>query len=154
MNGRSSVAVPEMTDFRTAITAAPASLARIFLRPYPWEASGMTSQLVIENAFIVFLFVWYCRQCLGAIRMPSNAPHLVFLLVFTAEVVFLLTSIPNLGLLSRQRAMLVPFAFALLFSVKLPPSPPPNFGHRAVPDGAYSSPRQPSLKQEPVRGPR
>jgi hypothetical protein len=100
-----------------ALAEYPADLLRLLVRPFPWEAHNFNSALAsAEN-----LFIMICLLALGfGIRSSTlrRSPYLVFSLLAALALAVILAPLPNLGLLSRQRAQLLPFFFAFLFGAQ------------------------------------
>ena len=116
--GGSSVAVPGISSPTAFLRYLPEILVRIFLRPFPWEAHNLNSLLAaLENVFLMYFLIRHWRTVLPAVKLASRDPYLLFCLVYSGQLILMLSSIPNFGLLSRQRAMLLPFFFAVLLAV-------------------------------------
>jgi len=115
--GGSAVEVPAITSPSAFVRSLPEVLVRIFLRPFPWEAHNFNSMLAaLENLFLLYFLVRYWRGLPSAVRLAGRQPYLTFCLVYSGLLILMLSSIPNLGLLSRQRAMLLPFFFGTLLA--------------------------------------
>ena len=108
--------LPLQSSLASLATYAPAAAVGVFVRPWPWEGSGLRWRVVgLENAALLVLFVgaawrWWRRG--HSVRLPPLAAALL-LVVAVVAVLFGLTT-PNLGTLHRYRAVLLPFALFLL----------------------------------------
>ena len=92
----------------SVVLNAPWALFSGLLRPFIWEASGMTAFMAaLENLMIVVLLV----SALGGYKKHNPHQLLFFsLLVYVAMLcVFLALSTPNFGTLSRYRVGFLPF---------------------------------------------
>jgi hypothetical protein len=116
MMGDSVVDIRPIDSVSSLFLAIPEGLVRVFLRPFPWEAYNPTSALAaIENVGIAIFLIVNRRRLFANIKRIWSNPIIAFATVYCILVFVWLLPIPNLGLLSRQRAMLLPYAL-LLFS--------------------------------------
>jgi hypothetical protein len=86
----------------------------VLLRPFPWEADD-PQNLVAAAETTVWLGVFWVRRRafvsnLAAIRRD---PVLGLCLAYSVAVIFALTAISNLGIIARQRVMMLPFLWML-----------------------------------------
>jgi len=102
----------------SVILNSPWALISGLIRPFVWEAAGMTSILAsLENMVILMLFV----SSLAGIRRTGSHRMLLFSIwVYVALLcIFLALSTPNLGTLSRYRVGFLPF-FIFVISYRNP----------------------------------
>ena len=92
---------------------SPWALFSGLLRPFVWEASGMTAMLAsLENLVIAILLL----SALTGFRMKSPHRLLLFstIMYITLLCIFLSLSTPNLGTLSRYRVGFLPFLIFMI----------------------------------------
>jgi hypothetical protein len=115
--GGSAVDTPEISSPLQLAMFFPLGVVRVLFRPFPWEAHNINAALsALENLFILFFTLRRARflpRLLGGIR---TRPFACFCLVLSLELLLILGPLPNLGLLSRERAQLLPFFFALMLT--------------------------------------
>lgn len=110
--GGSTVEVDVAPGISGTLRALPRGIIRVLLQPFPWEAKNVNAALAAaENIFIFSILVSHAGRIRAMLRGVSREPYIRFSLVMTGAVLIMLCLIPNLGLLSRQRAQLLPFLF-------------------------------------------
>ena len=100
-------------SWASVIVNSPWALFSGLLRPFVWEASGMTALLAsLENLVIAILLI----SALSGFKMKS--PHRLLLLSTIMYIallcIFLALSTPNLGTLSRYRVGFLPFLIFII----------------------------------------
>lgn len=94
---------------------APTAIVTVLFRPFIFEAGNLQSIAVAaESTFLLLLTIIRFRWVWSAIRGARRMPYLAFALVFAGLFVFGFSAIANFGLLTRQRAQLLPLLFVLL----------------------------------------
>ena len=103
-------------------TGLPIALATVNLRPFPWESGGaLPAVAALEGVFLVALIVRRRSQIWqGLTTWRSNGMVITALLTWFSFSV-ILASLPNFGLLARQRTQVLPFLFMLLCMVRRSP---------------------------------
>lgn len=97
------------------ITTFPEAIVRILFRPFPWEANNFNALLgALENVFIGFLMIRRIKSLRRIAGSIISDKYLLFCVLVVLLMIMVLAPIPNLGLLSRLRAQLMPFLFAAL----------------------------------------
>jgi ABC-type molybdate transport system permease subunit len=91
----------------------------VLFEPFPWEINNFNSGLAAgENLFIL----WFVLSRAGRLRRLFHGivrkPYLLFSIVFGCLLLIMFSFLPNLGLLSRERAQLLPFVFAPLVAAE------------------------------------
>jgi len=116
------------------------ALLTVLFRPFPGEAGG--AGLIASGEGLLFLGVVVAS--LGRLsRIPVQvlrAPYVMLALVYLLAFAYAFSAIENFGILARQRAQLLPFAFVLLALPKRP-------GH----DAHGRRPRAEPATAEPAR---
>lgn len=104
------------------VTMAPFLL----FRPFPWEVHNLQAAVAAAEALVLLVVSFRLRRRLLSLVLHAREnPFVLFSLLYGA--MFLITfsgSLTNLGLLARQRVMVLPF-FLMLLCVPAPPGDPP-----------------------------
>lgn len=117
--GNSDVEVQAAPGVAGTLRAFPRGIIRVMFQPFPWEVNGFNSALAAaENIFLLWYIVINARRLRQLIRGMSGEPYLLFSSAIMILLLLMLSLTPNLGLISRQRAQLLPFLFALLVAAK------------------------------------
>ena len=93
----------------------PLGAMTVLVRPFPWEAANPMALLSsLEGVALVVLMLWSVPGLFRVRgRLLSNGT-LLHAAAFTAVFIFLFSAIGNFGILSRQRAQVLPFVFVLI----------------------------------------
>lgn len=93
----------------------PMAAVTVLFRPFPWEASNAAAMVsALESAA---LFVLLLSALPGVVRRGTQFAQqgqLLYTVAFTAVFVYLFSAIGNFGILSRQRAQVVPFLLVIV----------------------------------------
>lgn len=117
--GHSDVQISAAPGVTGTLRAFPRGIIRVMLQPFPWEINGFNSALAAaENIFLLFYILSHARRLRSLIRGISKEPYLLFSSAILMLLLLMLSLVPNLGLISRQRAQLLPFLFTLLAGVR------------------------------------
>lgn len=93
----------------------PVASMGTLVRPYPWQIDDLTSLLPgIETAVYVVLGLFVARRILSVHRQIADAPFLLMVICTTFMFGLAFSSIGNLGILTRQRSLVLPFGLVLL----------------------------------------
>lgn len=112
--GGSKIDVQEVHSPSEMIKAVPAGIVKIYLRPFPWEAKNANAMLAaLENLVLVAFWFRLLFSLKNTLMFIRTKPYFGFCALMMVELTLFLTPITNLGLLSRQRAMLIPYLIAL-----------------------------------------
>jgi hypothetical protein len=95
------------------LLAFPRGIVRVLLQPFPWEIHNFNAGLAAaENLFILLFVLSHADLLPRLFRRTAREPYLLFSITLAGALLLMFSFIPNLGLLSRQRAQLLPFLFA------------------------------------------
>ena len=96
--------------------SVPQGVVTVLLRPFPWEVEN-SSQIIacIEWAVFAWFVVRRCRSIVASIRQMRSAPYLFFCWVMLAFFAVAFSSFSNMGLLVRQRSLMLPVFFVLIW---------------------------------------
>ena len=70
----------------------------------------------LDNAILIGLLVVKWHNMLNTLRRLRTEPFAFFCVVLTIELIVIFSTIPNLGLLVRQKTQITPFLYLLAFS--------------------------------------
>lgn len=97
------------------LRALPRGVVRILLEPFPWEITNPNNALAAaENVLIGIFILLHVVRPRSLLKNTARSPYALFSLFLTVALLMMLSLVPNLGLLSRQRVQLLPFLFAVL----------------------------------------
>lgn len=107
--------------FAPAIVRSPAGIPRaaitVLFRPFVFEVNNVQGMVAaLEGLFLAGFCLLRFRWGWQALLSVRRQPYVAFALVFTAVFILGFSSIPNFGLLVRERVQLLPF-FLVLFSI-------------------------------------
>jgi hypothetical protein len=99
----------------------PRSVVTILFRPFPHEASGAPSVAAsLEGVFLLLVVCSSARRMWAAIKRSPRNPYVLTSFAFSVVFIYLFASLPNLGIIARERIQLLPF-FLVLVCGPLPP---------------------------------
>jgi len=148
--GGSAVETPSISSPLQMALFFPSGVVRVLFRPFPWEANNFNAALAaLENLFIAYLVLKKLKHLPGLFVGIRRRPYSCYCLIVAFELLVLLGPTPNLGLLSRQRAQLLPFFFAFLLTVPSRPQARRRFFDKFSAPGA----RSPASTLEPFESP-
>jgi hypothetical protein len=100
----------------------PVAIVTVNFRPFPWEAGGaLPAVAALEGVFLIAVVLRRRTQIWqGLATWRSNGMVITALLTWFSFSV-ILASLPNFGLLARQRTQVLPFLFMLLCMVRRSP---------------------------------
>jgi hypothetical protein len=102
-------------------TGLPIALVTVNFRPFPYEAGGLLPTVAaLEGVVLLWLVIRRWRQIVQGLRTwhTNGMVILAFLAWFSFSVI--LASLPNFGLLARQRTQALPYLFMLICMVAKP----------------------------------
>ena len=107
------------SEFDPPIVRSPVDLPPAFVtvlyRPFVFEANNQLALLTaIEGAWLLLFTVWRLRWGIAALRSMRRQPYVALAVGYTLLFVVAFSSMPNFGLLARQRVQLFPFFLVLL----------------------------------------
>jgi hypothetical protein len=98
----------------------------LLFRPFPWEIHSLQTALACAEALLLLLLFWVFRaQLKAAVRRWRSDAFLLFIFLYTIEFSLIVAgTFSNIGIIARQRTMILPFVFILLcLSRRLPSAP-------------------------------
>jgi hypothetical protein len=117
LGGGSDVATSEVHGTREFVYQLPAGVVRLLFRPFPWEATSPFMFLAaLDNIILIGILVVKRRNVMDTLRHLRTRPFAFFCVVLTIGLSVVFSTIPNLGLLMRQKTQITPFLYILAFS--------------------------------------
>jgi len=103
-----AVRVNSPTDF-------PLAVLTVLFRPFPWEASGPVAFLsALEGIGLMLLVLRALPGALLHFGATLERGQLLLAVTFSSVFIYVFSAIGNFGILSRQRAQVVPFVLLLV----------------------------------------
>jgi hypothetical protein len=92
----------------------PGGFLKVLYRPLPNEASN-TQMLIasFEGTALLLLTLWTAPRWLPTLRKARSEPYLLFCIAYTMGFVIAWSWILNLGILARQRSLVIPFLLVI-----------------------------------------
>lgn len=98
-----------------SIADYPWAVVTVLFRPFPWEAPNALAMVsALEGVALGLLLLRASPGFLSQGKQLIQRAQLLYSVAFTAVFIFLFSAIGNFGILSRQRAQVIPFV--LLFA--------------------------------------
>jgi hypothetical protein len=115
--GGSEVSTTEINGTMGFVSQLPAGTVRLLFRPFPWEASSPTMFLAaLDNLILIGILVVKRHNVMDTLRHLRTRPFAFFCVVLSIGLTVIFSTIPNLGLLMRERTQITPFLYVLAFS--------------------------------------
>lgn len=101
--------------FPATPSAIAVAIVTVLFRPFPWEGGSFLGvALGLEGMALMALLLYRWRSVLGAVWEARRHSYLAFVTIYALIFLIAFSAISNFGILSRQRAQLLPFIFVLL----------------------------------------
>jgi hypothetical protein len=106
----------------------PRDLYSVMFDPLPITAHGKSELLAgLENLVIVVIILGSLRQLRYVIRVCRLRPYVLLCVIYSALFMYAFAALSNLGLIYRERTLLLPFLLVLLAIPVSPRGAPPRF---------------------------
>jgi hypothetical protein len=123
----------------------PAAFGTVLFRPFVFEANNALAMLSAVEGLLLLLFsLKRLPWILAALKRLRREPYIAQAIVYTLLFVIAFSSLPNFGLLARQRVQLYPFYFVLLCIPPVKKRREEAQEHNIRPDAHRSTPAVPS----------
>jgi Dolichyl-phosphate-mannose-protein mannosyltransferase len=97
----------------------------VFLDPLPFQAHSTTQLLAsTENLVILGVVIASLGRLARSVGSCLREPYILLCLIYSLVWVYVFASLGNLGLLDRERTLVLPFFFVLLCSASRSAAPP------------------------------
>jgi len=115
--GGSDVTTTETEGQLGFISQLPAGAVRLLFRPWPWEATSLFMFVAaLDNIILIAVLLAKWRNVSDTLRHLRTQPFAFFCVVLTIQLIVMFSTIPNLGLLMREKTQVTPFLYLLAFS--------------------------------------
>ena len=99
----------------SSVTDYPWATLTVLFRPFIWEAENAASFVsAIEGMMLAAAILYAAPGLVSNLRALVQKGQLLFAVGFTSVFIFVFAAIGNFGILSRQRAQVVPFVLLLV----------------------------------------
>ncbi len=106
----------------------PRDIYEVLFNPLPFNAHGFGERVAaLENTVILVLILMSIRNLRMAARAAFARPYTLMCLVYTGSFLYAFAALGNLGLIERERTMMLPFLFVLLCVPRGPRHAPPRY---------------------------
>jgi hypothetical protein len=109
-------------------TGYPRDVYDVIFDPTPFNAHGSTQRLAaFENTVILILFLTSFRRLRCLARTAFTRPYVLMCLMYCIAFPYAFAALNNLGLIDRERVLLLPFLMVLLCIPISPRGSPPMY---------------------------
>jgi hypothetical protein len=106
----------------------PRDVYSVLFDPLPFSAHGSAEYLAaLENTVILVLVLRSLRQLGSVIRVARWRPYVLACTIYTITFLYVFAALGNLGLIERERVLVLPFFFVLLCIPLSPKGKPPTY---------------------------
>ncbi len=122
--GFGSSGIPYSTDPITW----PRDLYEVLFNPLIFKAHGNAQRVAgLENTILIILILKSLRNLRILPRAAFARPYLMLCAVYSVIFIYTFAALGNLGLIERERVMLLPFLLVLLCTPRAPKGSPPRY---------------------------
>jgi hypothetical protein len=106
----------------------PKDIYTVLFDPLPVTAHGGSEYIAaLENTVILVLVLSSLRQLASVFRVARWRPYVMACLIYSASFLYVFAALGNLGLIERERVLLLPLFFVLLCIPLSPKGKPPSY---------------------------
>ncbi len=106
----------------------PRDIYEVLFNPLPFNSHGFGERVAaLENTVILVLILMSLRNLRMVVRAAFARPYVMLCLVYTTTFIYAFAALGNLGLIERERTMMIPFLFVLLSIPRGPRRAPPRY---------------------------
>jgi hypothetical protein len=106
----------------------PRDVYSVLFDPLPFSAHGTGEYLAaLENTVILVLVLRSLRQLASVVRVARWRPYVLACTIYTIAFMYVFAALGNLGLIERERVLVLPFFFVLLCIPLSPRGKPPAY---------------------------
>lgn len=93
----------------------PRDIYTVLFDPLPFSAHSVTQLFAaVENTLILFVVLWSLPRLRRLPRVCQQRPYVLMAVFYSGVFVFTFAALGNLGLITRERTLLLPFLFVVL----------------------------------------
>ncbi len=116
--------IPYSSNFATY----PRDIYEVLFNPLPFNSHGFGERVAaLENTVILGLILMSLRNLRMVPRAAFARPYVMLCAVYTATFFYTFAALGNLGLIERERTMMIPFMLVLLCVPRGPRGSPPRY---------------------------
>jgi hypothetical protein len=103
-------------DATFSLRELPLTIINLLIRPFPWESHNYLALIAsLESSILLpVLMIRYIRNIINALLSVWKNGYIIFILSYIALFIFIMSTMSNLGILVRQRVMMLPFLLMLI----------------------------------------
>ena len=117
VGGESTVETRASVGIGGFITQLPSGIFRLLFRPFPWEARTIFMFVAaLDNLVLIAILIANRSTIMDTLRHLRTQPFALFSCALALLLMMIFSTIPNLGLLARQKTQITPFLYVLAFS--------------------------------------
>ncbi len=106
----------------------PRDIYEVLFNPLPINAHGFGERVAaLENTVILVLVLFSLRNLRIVPRAAFARPYVMLCLVYTGTFIYTFAALGNLGLIERERTMMIPFLFVLFCIPRAPRGARPRY---------------------------
>ena len=114
--------------YSPSILAYPKDIYTVLFDPLPITAHGKSQWIsALEDSVLLVVLLYSLRQLWYVPRVALARPYVALCLFFTGAFLYAFASLSNLGLISRERTVMLPFFLVLLCIPRGPAHRPPRY---------------------------
>ncbi|MGF1618758.1 MAG: hypothetical protein ACFCU2_13295 [Acidimicrobiia bacterium] len=96
----------------------PGAALKVLFRPLPYEAHNMQAMAsALESSVFLLIILWRSPKIIRNMRTLRSDPYVLFSLIMTFGFVIMFSPFLNLGLMARERSMILPFLAVLVIQL-------------------------------------
>jgi hypothetical protein len=114
--------------YSSNVATYPRDIYEVLFNPLLFNAHGFGQRVAaLENTVIVGLILVSLRNLRMVPRAAFARPYVMLCAVYTATFLYTFAALGNLGLIERERTMMLPFLLVLLCVPRTPRGSPPRY---------------------------
>jgi hypothetical protein len=114
--------------YSTNVATFPRDVYEVLFNPLIIKAHGNAQRVAgLENTILIVLILRSLRNLRILPRASFARPYLMMCFVYSLLFMYTFAALGNLGLIERERVMLLPFLLALLCTPRAPKGSPPRY---------------------------
>ncbi|MGP0108717.1 MAG: hypothetical protein ACLPR9_07620 [Acidimicrobiales bacterium] len=127
-NNRATSSATSAVPYSTNLATYPRDIYEMMFNPLPIKAHGAGQRIAaLENTVIIGLILMSLRQLRMVPRAAFARPYVMLCTVYSAGFIYTFAALGNLGLIERERIMMLPFLLVLLCIPRAPRGSPPRY---------------------------
>jgi hypothetical protein len=128
----------------SGISHYPQDIYTVLFDPLPFQAHSLTQLLAsAENSVLLLVIVASWRRLRHLPRALRSQPYVAMAFLYTVLFLYIFAALGNLGLVDRERTLLLPLLVVLLSMPRNRPAEQPAPAAGSLPEGVVLSARRP-----------